>query len=106
MIILVAMKKAPLNPSGPEELFCLREKTATLISSDEGVEVRKKLSEAKTLGLLTWKRVGLGWQAFGLKRFEKKPTAWALMIAGSSVVLPLTKIWWIELKELMALADR
>lgn len=83
MIFHVAVKKAPLNPSGPGELFCLKEKTTALISSDEGEEMRRELSKTETLGLLTWKRVGLGLQSRGLKRLEKKFTTWALMIAGS-----------------------
>lgn len=61
VMLQVAVKKAPLKPSGPGELFFLKEKTTALISSREGMEVRKELSEAETLGLLIWKRVGLGW---------------------------------------------
>lgn len=71
MIFQVAVKKAPLNPSGPGELFCLREKIAALISSEEGEEMRRELSETETLGLLTWKREGLGLQSRDLKRLEK-----------------------------------
>lgn len=83
MIFHVVVKKAPLNPSRPRELFCLGEKITALISSDEGEEMRREFSETETLGLLTWTREGLGLQSRGLKRLEKKSTAWALMIDGS-----------------------
>ena len=106
MMLQVAVKKAPLKPSGPGELFFLREKTAALISSEKGMEVRKELSEAETLGLLIWKREGLGWLSRGLNKLEKKSTSWAWILAWSSVIEPFTEIWWIELKELLAFANR
>lgn len=58
MMLQDAVKKAPLKPSGPGELFSFREKIVHLISSGEGMEVRKELSEGETLGLLIWKREG------------------------------------------------
>ena len=94
IILQVAVKKVPLKPSGSRELFFFREKTTALISSEEGMEVRRELSELETVGLLIWKREGLDW------------LAWTWIVAWSSVIMPLTEMWWIELKELLDLAER
>ena len=60
MMLQVEVKKTPLNPSGPGELFLFRAKTAFLSSSNEGIEMRSEFSVVETFGLSNWNRRGSG----------------------------------------------
>lgn len=60
MVLHVEVKKTPLKLPAPGKLFFFKAKTATLISTSEGIQMREELLEFDTLGLLTWKNRGLG----------------------------------------------